>query len=154
MTQKMERIRPIRMMNMCMIEDDQGNVLVLNKVNNSYTGITFPGGHIEKGESYADSMIREVREETGLVIEQPMLMGIYHWEKDEAEHIVLLYKADRYAGILHSSEEGQVFWLPKEEFLNQKLAIGMDRVWKLMHSNELNECHMVRNGENYTPFLY
>ena len=29
-------------MNMCMIEDDKGHVLVQNKVNDSYTGITFP----------------------------------------------------------------------------------------------------------------
>ena len=28
-------------LNMCMIEDDKGHVLVQNKVNDSYTGITY-----------------------------------------------------------------------------------------------------------------
>ena len=35
-------------MNMCMIQDDKGNVLALDKVNDSYTGTTFPGGHVEQ----------------------------------------------------------------------------------------------------------
>lgn len=62
-------------MNMCMILDGEGNVLALDKVNDSYTGATFPGGHVEKNELFSKSMIREVREETGLTIEMPKLCG-------------------------------------------------------------------------------
>ena len=58
-------------MNMCMIQDDKGNVLALDKVNDSYTGTTFPGGHVEQNEIFQKSMIREVWEETGLTIETP-----------------------------------------------------------------------------------
>ncbi len=39
-------------MNMCMICDNAGNVLALDKVNDSYTGTTFPGGHVEKNEIF------------------------------------------------------------------------------------------------------
>lgn len=39
-------------MNMCMIQDDKGNVLALDKVNDSYTGTTFPGGHVEQNEIF------------------------------------------------------------------------------------------------------
>ena len=53
-------------MNMCMICDNAGNVLALDKVNDSYTGTTFPGGHVEKNEIFNDSVIREVWEETGI----------------------------------------------------------------------------------------
>ena len=53
-------------MNMCMILDGKGNVLALDKVNDSYTGTTFPGGHVERNELFSKSMIREVWEETGL----------------------------------------------------------------------------------------
>lgn len=45
---KKRRKEDVCLMNMCMIEDDKGHVLVQNKVNDSYTGITFPGGHVEK----------------------------------------------------------------------------------------------------------
>ena len=53
------------LMNMCMIQDHKGNVLALDKVNDSYTGTTFPGGHVEANEIFQKSMIQEVWEETG-----------------------------------------------------------------------------------------
>lgn len=42
-----KRLEKVRFMNMCMIQDGRGNVLALDKVNDSYTGTTFPGGHVE-----------------------------------------------------------------------------------------------------------
>ncbi len=60
-----KRLEKVRFMNMCMIQDGRGNVLALDKVNDSYTGTTFPGGHVEKNEIFNDSIIREVWEETG-----------------------------------------------------------------------------------------
>ena len=62
-------------MNMCMVYDEHGRVLALDKVNDSYTGTTFPGGHVEPGELFFQSMIREVWEETGLTIENPEFRG-------------------------------------------------------------------------------
>ena len=67
------RIEKVCFMNMCMIQDHKGNVLALDKVNDSYTGTTFPGGHVEANEIFQKSMIREVWEETGLTIEAPKL---------------------------------------------------------------------------------
>ena len=58
----------VNFMNMCMVSDGQGNVVMLEKVNSSYRGATFPGGHIERNETFSESVIREVREETGLKI--------------------------------------------------------------------------------------
>ena len=36
----------------------KGNVRALDKVNDSYTGTTFPGGHVERNELFSKSMIR------------------------------------------------------------------------------------------------
>ena len=59
----MARIEKVTMTNMCMVFD--GNkVLVQDKTDDDYSGITFPGGHVEKGESFTDAVIREVFEET------------------------------------------------------------------------------------------
>ena len=46
--------------NMCMISDGNGNVLVQDRRDPDWPGITFPGGHVEPGEAFADSVIREV----------------------------------------------------------------------------------------------
>lgn len=148
------KAQPVIFMNMCMLEDGAGNVLVLNKVNDDYSGVTFPGGHVEKGESYSESVIREVLEETGLTMEDPVLAGVYHWEETGIQNIVFLYKACRYSGELCSSEEGEVYWLPQEKVLEQKLAVGMERVWKIMHSEDVSECFLKKDGKSYKPYLF
>ena len=38
--------------NMCMVYDDNGNVLVQNRLNPDWPWITFPGGHVDAGESF------------------------------------------------------------------------------------------------------
>ena len=44
--------------NMCMVYD--GNrILVEDRMNPNWPGITFPGGHIEPKESFVESVIRE-----------------------------------------------------------------------------------------------
>jgi ADP-ribose pyrophosphatase YjhB (NUDIX family) len=58
-----------KLMNMCMIMDkDHQRVIVQDKINGNWTGITFPGGKVEKGEGIIESTIREVKEETGLEV--------------------------------------------------------------------------------------
>lgn len=53
----------VLMFNMCMVVDKERNeVLVLDKIDSQWGGITFPGGHIENGESIVDSAVREVSE--------------------------------------------------------------------------------------------
>lgn len=64
-------------MNMCMVCDGD-KVLALDKTGDGYHGTTFPGGHVEPGETFSDSVIREIKEETGLIISKPVLKGIYH----------------------------------------------------------------------------
>ncbi len=72
----MERCESVTLTNMCMITDGRGRVLVQNKVSKSWGGICFPGGHVEKNESFSESVIREVREETGLTVSSPILCGL------------------------------------------------------------------------------
>ncbi len=96
--------------NMCMICDGKGRVLVQNRVNPNWPGITFPGGHIEYGESIVDSVIREVKEETGLTVSNLKLCGIEDWMRDSGErYIVFFYKTETFTGELESSREGEVF---------------------------------------------
>lgn len=148
-----ERTEIVCFMNMCMVQDEKGNVLVLDKVDEDYSGITFPGGHVEKEETFADSMIREVKEETGLLIRKPMLSGVYHWVEDGIHSVIFLYKATEFSGILQSSEEGMVYWASMEELKEKNLAVGMEAVLKIMESSAVNECYVRLDTEGYERVL-
>lgn len=141
----MSRMEEVELTNMCMICDGKGNVLVQNKTNHpTWHGWNFPGGHVEKGEYVTPSVIREMKEETGLTIENPRLCGIkeFHKRKDGKRYIVFLYVADRFSGELKSSAEGEVFWYPLARLhLSDKLIDGFGEMLRVFTSDEISEVY-------------
>ena len=78
---------------LCMVSDGNGSVLVQERVGGRWQGVAFPGGHVEPGESFTKSVVREVKEETGYTLENPRLCGIKQFPTDE----------------------GRVFWVKRDE---------------------------------------
>ena len=133
-----------------MVYDDQGNVLVENRSKPEWPGITFPGGHVEHGESFVASVIREVKEETGLDIEHPVLCGIKDWmREDGTRFIVALYRADRFTGELNSSEEGRMFWIEREEFAKTNTIWGMNDVLRVCDEAKYSEMFYSEEKEGW-----
>ena len=136
----MDKAQKVILTCMCQISCDN-KILVLNKISKTYSGITFPGGHVEENEMITDAIVREVHEETGLHIKNPIMCGIYDWiNSDGTRYFVFLYKADEFSGELHSSEEGEVKWIRKDTFLNEKLAQGMETVFYIINNESISEC--------------
>lgn len=125
--------------NMCMVYD--GNkVLVQNRAKGSWTGLTFPGGHVERNESFTDAVIREVKEETGLTISAPQICGIKQWpESESVRYIVLFYKTDKFKGKIISSDEGEVFWMDLDDFKDAELARDMKGMLEVFLDDEKSE---------------
>ena len=57
------------------VRDQAGRILLVHKIDNDYWAL--PGGAVDLGESVADAALREVAEETGVLIELTGLVGIY-----------------------------------------------------------------------------
>ena len=126
--------------NMCMISDGNGNVLVQDRRNPDWPGVTFPGGHVEPGEAFTHSVIREVFEETGLTIENPQLCGVKQFQTRRNErYVVFLYRADRFSGSLRSSHEGEVFWIPREKLPEYPLAPDFMDMVRIFETDNLSE---------------
>ncbi len=136
----MERSESAVFTNMCMVRDGD-RVLVINRNDPGWPGLAFPGGHVEKGEAFADSVIREVYEETGLTIKQPRLCGIKQFRTEEgSRYIVLLYRTDKFAGELISSGEGEVFWLTLEQLDQYPLTPHVETVVLMCASSQAGKC--------------
>jgi len=123
----MSRHIPVELTTMCMVYDGD-KVLVQDRVDPDWPGVTFPGGHVESGESFVAAAIREVYEETGLVVESLQLCGIKEWEnEDGSRYIVFFYKTNRFSGELKSSSEGNVYWTDLESLRQQKLSLDFEQ---------------------------
>ena len=145
----MSRMENCILTNMCMIYDGD-KILVQDRRNPDWGGVTFPGGHVELGESFVESVIREVKEETGLSISNVSLCGIKQWsDKNQSyRYIVLFYKTDSYSGELKSSSEGDVFWINKTDLKNYKLAEGFDGMFEVFENDTLTEnFHWFEDGK-------
>jgi 8-oxo-dGTP diphosphatase len=66
--------RPILAVSAAIIRD--GKVLIVRRARSPAAGLyTLPGGGVELGETLLDAVVREVREETALVVEPVALAG-------------------------------------------------------------------------------
>jgi 8-oxo-dGTP diphosphatase len=135
--------------NMCMVCDGD-KILVQDRLDPNWHGITFPGGHVEPRESFVESTIREVYEETGLTISNLELCGIKQWTHKEGKYryIVLFYKTHSFTGDLKSSNEGEVFWINRKDLDNYVLPEGFKSMLEVFENDNLSEnFHYYENDE-------
>jgi len=86
----MDRKKLVTLTNLCMITKGD-EILVIDRQKKDWPGITFPGGHVENDESIVDSVIREVKEETGLDIQTRKSIWdlLYQLQREEGMTVVL-----------------------------------------------------------------
>ena len=140
----MSRATSTVLTNLCLVEDPTNGKVVLQYRSperyKKWSGYAFPGGHIEEGESLAESVIREVYEETGLTIADPKLVAVKDWEPEEGgRYIVFCYKATEFTGQLRSSEEGEVSWVKKDQLEKLDLSYDMLPLLEVMEDPDLSE---------------
>lgn len=127
---------------MVMVYDKDTNRAVVQNRVKYWNGISFPGGHVEKGESFIDSAKREVFEETGLKVDNLKLCGIIDWchKKSGERYMVMLYKTDTYSGeLISETEEGKVFWADIDEIPKMKLAPYFGDYFKVFIGDDKQE---------------
>lgn len=138
----MSRTENVTLTNMCMIKN-KDQVLVLDRNDPVWPGLTFPGGHVESHESFHDSVVREVKEETGLTISHPQLVGVKQfYDHNDERYLVFFYIAEQFSGTVKESDEGKLTWMSAKELKKQKLAYNFDHDLPVFFEQTISE-HML-----------
>ena len=143
----MNRTEPVELANLCMIYDDN-RIILQNRQKEDWRGYTFPGGHVEPNESFVDSVIREMKEETGLTIKAPRLCGVKQFPLEGGRYIVFLFETDQFEGTVVDSDEGKMHWVKVSELSNVNLVNDFAELIEVMLNDSLTEFqYVVKNDE-------
>ena len=117
---------------LCYIEKDNKYLMLnRNKKKNDinegkWIGV---GGHIEKGESPYDCILREVYEETGLKVSDVKLRGhLTFVQNNDFTEYIWLFSAYDYEGEIKECDEGVLKWIDKDRVFDLNLWEG-DKVF-------------------------
>lgn len=148
----MNRCEFVELTVLCMVYDDH-KILLQNRVKNDWKGYTFPGGHVEKGESFVEATIREIKEETGLTVKNLQLCGIKQFPIDHGRYIVLLYKTNQYEGHLISSQEGEMKWIDRKSLENIELVEDFMELLQVFDQDDLSEFQYKIENNQWNVYL-
>lgn len=141
------RTEQVELTVLCLIHN-KDSYLLQDRVKEDWKGYTLPGGHIEPGESIVDAVVREMKEETGLMIKSPRLCGVKQFPIEGGRYIVFLFETDQFEGKVVDSDEGEMHWVKISELLNVNLVDDFDDLIEVMLSDNLTEFqYIVENDE-------
>ncbi|MBN3490138.1 8-oxo-dGTP diphosphatase [Acholeplasma equirhinis] len=129
------------------IENENKYLLILKQKKdmnqNKYSGV---GGKIEPGETAYEAAVRETKEETGLTI-KPIFKGIVHFHQGAYEEHMTLFKAYEFEGKLQASDEGDLFWIDKNELKKLPMWEGDYYFIEKLENEDIFEMHLYYEGE-------
>ena len=102
------------------VQDDQGRLLMIRRTDNDLYSI--PGGAQDVGETIGYTVIREVKEETGIDVEPVEIIGVYsdpahviaYTDGEVRQQFSICFRARPTGGELHTSNESsEVRWVSR-----------------------------------------
>ena len=143
----MRKLENIELTVLCMVYH-KNLILLQNRIKKDWQGYTFPGGHVERNESFVNAVKREVKEETGLDIMNPILCGIKQFPIEQGRYIVLLFKTNQFHGNLSSSQEGEMKWVDRNDLLSLNLVEDFMELLEVFDNDNLQEFqYIIQNDE-------
>ena len=145
----MSRTENVELTVLC-LSTDGDKMLLQNRIKNDWQGYTLPGGHVEPGESFVDAVIREMKEETGLDIKNPQLVGVKQFPIKDGRYVVLLFKATEYSGTAVSSDEGQMEWVESNRLSEINTVDDFEDLMRVINDPALTEFQYLVDGDTWT----
>ena len=114
------------------ILNESGRVLMIRRTDNDLYAI--PGGAQEIGETISQTVVREVREETGILVELTGLIGVYSdpghviafADGEVRQEFSLCFRARPVGGKLRTSgESNEVLWVEPARLIDLNIHPSM-----------------------------
>ncbi|MBA3457808.1 MAG: NUDIX domain-containing protein [Deltaproteobacteria bacterium] len=107
--------------------DGEGRVLLIERGNPPNVGLwSVPGGRLEGAETLAQAVAREVREETGLLVEVGALSCVVERMGDDHHFVILDYLARVIGGTLAAASDARAArFVPTDELSTLPLTDGL-----------------------------
>ena len=117
--------KPIRKAVRCYLIKDNEVVVIKYKKGNKKEGYyDIPGGKIEEGESPKQTAIREMKEETGIEIQNLKYKGIMTIEYPDRMFILDTFISKEYEGEPQEFEENTSEWIDIDELLKKEKILS------------------------------
>ena len=122
---------------------ENGKILI----SPQYDGYDFPGGTAEKGETHIDTLVREVKEETGYLVEPIELLNIYtsffhHIKKNKDYQSYLIYYLVK---IVDGKISNEGFDEDEKEYAKTAKWVNIEELNKMRHANSINVFDELKN---------
>lgn len=148
----MDRTERIELTTLCLVRREE-QILLQNRVKADWRGYALPGGHVEPGESIVDAVVREIREETGLLLHSVSLRGVKQFPIDSGRYVVFLFYSEDFEGELHSSEEGRVEWIDRDRITQLPTVDDFEELLTVIEREDLNEFLYLPQGDDWKVVL-
>jgi 8-oxo-dGTP diphosphatase len=116
------------------INAEDGKFVFIKRKNPPYQGSwALTGGFVEYGETVEQAVMREVKEETGLIVEIKKIVGVYSDpERDPRGHTITVpFLTDKIGGDPRAdTDASEVSCFTREEALDLDLAFDHQRIFK------------------------
>ncbi len=108
-----------------LILNDEKLLVVKHSVDDNYYAL--PGGKLEKGENPEECIVREIKEELGVIIQNPKLVYIHRYEdhknRDNIEFLFLIENGKDFIDLdgkdrSHAFELVDIIWMDKGDDIN------------------------------------
>ncbi|MEQ1801154.1 MAG: 8-oxo-dGTP diphosphatase MutT [Gammaproteobacteria bacterium] len=105
------------------LRDSEGRILIAQRPAGGHVGgyWEFPGGKLNPGESPAEALVRELREELGVTVEAAAPFMAFRHEYPERSVELHVFLVERYAGEPRGVEGQPLRWVPVAEFPSANL---------------------------------
>ena len=123
---------------------------------NKWNGL---GGKVIPGETPEECIIREVKEESGLELIEPIFKGIITFPKFDGleDWMVFVFVAGKFTGNLMQSSEGILKWIPNENLMELELWEGDKIFMNWLNNKKIFSAKFIYNKkslENYQVVFY